>query len=70
MQFAFEDQPSDTPFVERIWRARPEREGDFTSIAASLWEIVITSYAGKVMLTVRGPKTSRPRCVRRRKASG
>lgn len=57
MIFTFEDRPSDSPFVERIWRAHSVRAGSFISIAASQWELVVTRYNGTTMLTVRGPET-------------
>jgi AraC-like DNA-binding protein len=55
-----EDRLSDSPFVERIWHAQSEYTGDFTSIAMSHWEMVVTRLRGKMILTVRGPET-RPR---------
>jgi AraC-like DNA-binding protein len=55
--FAFEERPSDSPFVERLWRARSERAGAFLSVAMSHWEMVVTRQHGKTMLTVRGPET-------------
>lgn len=57
MLFDFEERLSDSPFVERIWRAQSQRTGDFLSIAASHWEIVISKYQGKTAVTVRGPET-------------
>jgi len=57
MIFTFEDRPSDSPYVERIWRAHSERAGSFISVAASHWEMVVTRQYGKTMLTVRGPET-------------
>jgi hypothetical protein len=57
MLFTFEDRPSDSPFVERIWRAHSERPGSFLSVAMSHWEMVVTRQNGKTMLTVRGPET-------------
>ena len=57
MIFTFEERPSDSPFVERIWRARSERAGSFLSVAMSHWEMVVTRQNGKTMLTVRGPET-------------
>ena len=57
MIFTFDERPSDSPFVERIWRTQSERTGDFLSIAASHWEMVISSYHGKTTVTVRGPET-------------
>jgi len=52
-----EERPSDSPFVERIWRAHSERGGSFLSIAESRCELVVTRHQGKITLTVRGPET-------------
>jgi AraC-like DNA-binding protein len=57
MTFLFEDRPSDSAFVETIWRAQSERAGSFISIAATHWEMVVTRYRGKTSFTVRGPET-------------
>jgi len=53
----FDDRPSDSPFVERIWRSHSEQAGTFHSMAACHWEIVVTRHEGKTSLTVRGPET-------------
>ena len=58
MLLIFDDKPSDSPFVERIWRCHSERAGTFVSIAASHWEMVVTRHNGKTTLTVRGPETN------------
>jgi AraC-like DNA-binding protein len=55
--FAFEERPSDSPWVERVWRTRAERPGSFSSIAASRWEMVVSRYRGETTITVRGPET-------------
>ena len=57
MLIIFEDRPSDSPFVERVWRCHSERAGTFHSMAASHWEMVVTRHMGKKFLTVRGPET-------------
>ena len=58
MKFSFElETPSDSPYIEKIWRTQSERAGSFTSIAAIHWEIVFTRYQGKTAITVRGPET-------------
>ena len=57
MTFLFEDRPSDSSFVETIWRAQSEDAGSFLSIAATHWEMVVTRYGGKTTFTVRGPET-------------
>ena len=54
-----DDRPSDSPFVKQIWRTHSERGSDFTSIAMSHWEMVVTRLQGETTLTVRGPE-SRP----------
>jgi hypothetical protein len=53
----FEDRPSDSPFVEKIWRCHSERGGVFLSVAASHFEMAVTRLRGKVFLTLRGPET-------------
>ena len=57
MLFKFEERLSDSPFVEKIWRAQSERSGDFLSVAASHWEMVVSKYQGETIMTVRGPET-------------
>ena len=52
-----EDRPSDSPFVERIWRCHSEGTAPFLSIAASRCELVVSRLGGKVTMTVRGPET-------------
>ncbi|MBX3080195.1 MAG: helix-turn-helix domain-containing protein [Anaerolineae bacterium] len=57
MKLIFEERPSDSPFVERIWRTRSERIDTFISIAVSQWELVVWTQYGKTQMTVRGPET-------------
>jgi len=57
MIFNFDERLSDSPFVERIWRAQSERTGGFLSVAASQWEMVVSKYHGETTMTVRGPET-------------
>ena len=57
MIFIFEERPSDSSFVETIWRTQSERAGSFISRAVSHGEIVVTKHQGKTTLTVRGPET-------------
>src|SRR5262245_34199992 len=57
MFLIFDDRPSDSPLVERVWRCHSERADTFHSIAASHWEMVVTRHQGKTTLTVRGPET-------------
>src|ERR671914_1662270 len=58
MGFVLEDARSaNSSFVEMIWCTHSERAGTFTSVAASSWEMVITTFNGKTMITARGPET-------------
>ena len=53
----FEDRVPDSTFVERIWTARSLRAGEFPSVVAGHWEMVVTRLHGRAFLTVRGPET-------------
>src|SRR5262245_32610723 len=57
MVLAFSDRPSDSPFVDRIWRSRSERGGSFLSVAQSHFEIAVTRHQGRTSVTLRGPET-------------
>lgn len=57
MFLTFEDRASESPFVERIWTARSERAGEFLSLVAGHWEMVVTRRRDRAFLTVRGPET-------------
>ena len=52
----FEDRPSDSTVVDRVWQ--PERAaGAFHSMATCVWVMVVTRHEGRIFLTVRGPET-------------
>ena len=57
MFLTFTDRPSDSPFVERVWRSRSHSAGVFLSVAASNFEIAVTRLQGRSFITVRGPET-------------
>lgn len=57
LSFDFQERPSDSPFVEKIWHAQNEEATPFTSLAVSYWQMVVTRLDGKMMMTVRGPET-------------
>ncbi|HVU14926.1 MAG TPA: AraC family transcriptional regulator [Phototrophicaceae bacterium] len=56
-KMVFQGRLSDSPFVESIWYTQSERAGNFTSVAATHWEMVITRMMGRTTMTVRGPET-------------
>lgn len=53
----FEDRPSDSPFIERVWRSHSQQTGEFQSIAACHWEMVVGRSEGRISMIVRGPET-------------
>lgn len=57
MKFVFEERPSDSPFVGRVWRTQSEETGMFLSQAKTCGMIVLTRYRGETILTLRGPET-------------
>jgi len=57
MFITFDHRPSDSPFIERVWRSRSDRADTFLSIAASHFEMVVTRHRGKTFFTLRGPET-------------
>jgi len=57
MLITFADRPSDSPFIERVWRSHSDRAGVFHSLAACYWGMVVTRLEGRITLTVRGPET-------------
>ncbi len=54
--FEFETRPSDSPYVERIWRTRSVPAEAFISVAAGNWELNVTRQRGDVYVAVLGPE--------------
>jgi hypothetical protein len=52
-----EDRPSDSPYVERVWRSHSEGADPFLSIAASRCELVVSKFDREITVTMRGPET-------------
>ena len=52
-----EDRPSDSPYVERVWRAHSAGCGSFLSVAEYRSELVVTRHEDRVTVTLRGPET-------------
>ena len=57
MFLRFCDRPSDSPYIERVWRGRSDGGGPFVSVAAGHLELVVTRLADLTMVTIRGPET-------------
>jgi hypothetical protein len=58
MFIIFDDnRPSDSPFIERVWRCHSDGEGLFVSVATSHWDLVVARLKGKLTVTLKGPET-------------
>ncbi len=57
MFLRFDDRPSDSPYIERVWRGFGGEGGSFVSVAAGNVELVATRVPDFTMVTVRGPET-------------
>src|SRR5512140_1654694 len=55
MDLTCEERPSDSPFVESVWRSRSDYAGPFISMAESQPSLVVTKYRGRAFITLRGP---------------
>jgi AraC-like DNA-binding protein len=55
--FDLDFRPSDSPFVDQVWRARSVNSGTFNSVSVVQWEMVVTHRNGRTTFTVRGPQT-------------
>ena len=54
---SFEDRPSDSRYIEGVWRSHSSAAGVFQSIAESNLELVVSRLPGAVRVTLRGPVT-------------
>lgn len=57
MLLTFEERPTDSPLVERIWRSHCERGGTFLSVAECRFEMAVSHLRGQTFITLRGPET-------------
>jgi len=52
-----DDRPSDSPFVERVWRSHSERGGRFIAVASNHWELVVARVHGETAVVLHGGET-------------
>jgi Helix-turn-helix domain len=58
MALEIEDRPSDSPYVERVWRSRSSDGVDrMTSVATPRWGLVFWEQAGRSRAAVTGPES-------------
>jgi Helix-turn-helix domain len=51
-----EDRPSDSPYIERVWRSRSRDVDRMTSIATPYWDLVVWEQVGRVQVAIQGPE--------------
>ena len=57
MPLEFDVRPSDSPFVECVWRSVSSEIDRFTSVASAHWSLVVSRQSGRVEVSVQGPET-------------
>jgi hypothetical protein len=53
-----ESRPSDSPYIERVWRSRSSGVDRMMSIAAASWDLVVLEQRGQVSVVVHGPESA------------
>src|SRR5512142_3169825 len=56
MGLEVESRPSDSPYIERVWRSSSE-VNRMTSIATAHWDLVFWQHRGRVSVAVQGPES-------------
>jgi hypothetical protein len=57
MGLEIESRPSDSPYIERVWRSRSSDVHQMTSIATAHWDLVFWQHRGQVSVAVRGAES-------------
>ncbi|UYM04789.1 helix-turn-helix domain-containing protein [Solicola gregarius] len=57
MPLDFDVRPSDSPYVECVWRTSSSDIDRFTSIASCHWSLVVCRQRGRTEVSVQGPET-------------
>ena len=57
MGLEVESRPSDSPYIERVWRSRSSAVNRMTSIAAAHWDLVFWQHRGQVSVAVQGAES-------------
>jgi hypothetical protein len=53
-----ESRPSDSPFIQRVWRSRSSGVDQMMAIASSTWDLVVCEQRGRVEVFVQGPESA------------
>lgn len=56
MGLEIESRPSDSPYIDRVWRSRSSAVDQMTAIAQPQWDLVFCEQRGQVFVAVHGPE--------------
>ncbi len=56
MSLEIESRPSDSPYIERVWRSSSSDVRQMMSVATAHWELVFWQYRGQIRVAVQGPE--------------
>ncbi|MEV7801676.1 AraC family transcriptional regulator [Microbispora sp. NPDC088329] len=56
MGLEVESRPSDSPYIERVWRSTSDDVGGMTSVATASWDLVFWEHLGRVNVSLQGPE--------------
>jgi AraC-like DNA-binding protein len=54
----YEERPSDSPVVERIWHTRSDKDDACIAIADGRWDMMFLSFEGETKVLITGPQIS------------
>lgn len=58
MGLEIESRPSDSPYIERVWRSRSQDVDRMISVATAHWDLVIWRERGRVSVALQGPESA------------
>jgi Helix-turn-helix domain len=58
MGLEIESRPSDSPYIQRVWRTRSSQVSRMMSIACASWDLVFWERCGRVYGAVHGPESA------------
>ena len=61
MGLEIESRPSDSPYIERVWRSRSIDVDHMTSVANARWDLVFWEQRGELSAGIQGPETGTSR---------
>jgi AraC-like DNA-binding protein len=57
MRFVYEERPSESPFVEAIWRTEDTSDGTYLAAADGAWDLIFTEHGSEHRILLSGPSS-------------